>query len=164
MTPAEVISLLQAGEFTEIHDLFVPQLRPLVSAEAIQTAWAAALTEHGALIDVGEPTTEQGVTRILLTFERGRRTLVMTIGGDGQLGSLQLAPASAAEPVTPWQQPSYVDTSSFDEQEVTLGSGPLPVSGTLSLPYQPGPLPAIVLLSGSGAHDRDDDRQEQPPQ
>jgi hypothetical protein len=100
MTPAEVISLLQAGEFTEIHDLFVPQLRPLVSAEAIQTAWAAALTEHGALIDVGEPTTEQGVTRILLTFERGRRTLVMTIGGDGQLGSLQLAPASAAEPVT----------------------------------------------------------------
>jgi dienelactone hydrolase len=156
MTPTDVIDLLKAGKFTDIHDLFVPQLRPLVPAEAIQAAWTAALTEHGALADVGAASTDQGVTRIPLTFERGRQTLVMMMNGDGQLGSLQLAPASAAEPITPWQHPSYVDTSSFEEQEITLGSGALAVAGTLSRPRRPGPFPAVVLLSGSGAHDRDE--------
>jgi dienelactone hydrolase len=41
---------------------------------------------------------------------------------------------------------------------VSLGSGPLAVPGTLSLPHQPGPLPALVpalvLLGGSGPEDR----------
>jgi hypothetical protein len=31
-----------------------------------------------------------------------------------------------------------------------VGSGPLPVPGTLSLLRQPGPRPAVVLLGGSG--------------
>src|SRR5262249_1322694 len=72
----------------------------------------------------------------------------------GQLGGLQLAPASAAQPITPWQQPSYVDSSAFGEEDVTLGGGPLAVTGTLSLPRQPGPHPAVVLLRGAGPHDR----------
>src|SRR5206468_4132840 len=48
--------------------------------------------------------------------------------------------------------PSYVDTSLFEEREVRLGSA----CGTLSLPHADGPVPAVVLLSGSGAHDRDE--------
>jgi uncharacterized protein len=156
MTPSDVVELLEAGRYGEIQELFAPQLRALVPAEAIEAAWTAALTEHGTLAGVGTPSTDQGVTRIPLTFERGRQTLVMLMNGDGQLGSLQLAPDTAAEPITPWQQPSYADTTAFAEEEVTLGSGALAVSGTLSLPRGPGPFPGVVLLSGSGPHDRDE--------
>jgi hypothetical protein len=39
---------------------------------------------------------------------------------------------------------------------VTVGSGRLAVPGTLSLPRQPGPRPAVVLLGGSGPADRDE--------
>jgi hypothetical protein len=124
MTPTDVIDLLRAGEFIRIRDMFAPQLRPLVPAEGIRTAWTAALTEHGALTGVGTPSTEQGVTRIPLTFEHGRQTLVLLMDDAGQLGGLRLAPASAAQPVAAWQQQSYVDSSLFGEEETSRGAWP----------------------------------------
>jgi dienelactone hydrolase len=73
----------------------------------------------------------------------------------GWLTGIQLAPASAAEPTRPWEPPAYADPEKFDEQDVTVGSGPLAVPGTLSLPHEPGPRTAVVLLGGSGPGDRD---------
>ncbi|EWM18410.1 alpha/beta fold hydrolase [Kutzneria sp. 744] len=150
MTP-DVVELLRTGRFAEVHGLLAPQLRPLASPEALEAAWTAALAENGALTSTGAPVTEQGVTRVVLEFERGRMTLVTAEGPDG-LAGLQLAPASASEPMAPWEPPSYVDTSTFEEQDVALYG----VEGTLSLPFVSGPAPAVVLLSGSGAHDRDE--------
>ena len=156
MTETDVVDLLRDGRFSEIHDLFPEQLRPLVPAEAIEAAWTAALTRHGPLVEVGAPVTDGAATRIPLTFHHGRLTLVVSMAESGALAGLQLAPASAAEPVAPWQPPSYVDTSSFEERDVTLGTGSRTVPGTLSLPRRPGPLPAVVLLGGSGPNDRDE--------
>ena len=39
---------------------------------------------------------------------------------------------------------------------MTIGSGPLAVPGTLSLPRRDGRRPAVVLLGGSGPNDRDE--------
>jgi hypothetical protein len=50
--------------------------------------------------------------------------------GPQRPGGLQLAPAGAAEPIAPWEPPSYVDIAAFDEHDVTLDG----VAGTLSLP------------------------------
>jgi hypothetical protein len=68
---------------------------------------------------------------------------------------IQLAPASAAEPMAPWEPPGYGDSGTFDERDLMAVTGPLAVPGTLSLPRQSGPRPAVVLLPGSGAVDRD---------
>lgn len=54
-----------------------------------------------------------------------------------------------------WQPPEYVDPALFDEHEVTVGSGPLAVPGTVTLPHGEGPHPAAVLLGGGGPFDRD---------
>ena len=64
-------------------------------------------------------------------------------------------PPGDTEPAASWQPPRYADPGSFDEHDVTLGSGPLAVPGTLSLPRGPGPHPALVILGGSGPADRD---------
>ena len=90
-----------------------------------------------------------------MAFERGRQTLAVYLTRDGQLAGIQLAPAADAEPAAPWEPPGYADPDRFDEAEVTLGTGPLAVPGTLSLPRAAGPLPALVLLGGSGPEDRD---------
>jgi hypothetical protein len=82
--------------------------------------------------------------------------VIISLTDGGWLTGIQLAPASAAEPTGPWQPPDYADPAAFDEQDVTVGSGPLAVPGTLSLPRQGGPWPAVVLLSGSGPLDRDE--------
>ena len=161
-TALSVLDRARAGRFTEIRDMFVPQLRDLVSAEALQGAWTAELDRIGPLRSAGSPVSEPSevgaaLVKIPLVFEHGELTLIVGVDGQGRLTGLQLAPAAAAEPVQPWEPPPYADPESFDEQDVTIGSGPLAVPGTLTLPRRSaGPLlPAIVLLAGSGPSDRD---------
>jgi hypothetical protein len=49
-----------------------------------------------------------------------------------------------------------VDPSAFTETEVTVGSAPWALPGTLSMPRGEGPFPAVVLVAGSGPNDRDE--------
>jgi dienelactone hydrolase len=158
-----VIDLAQAGRFEQIRAMFAPQLRALIPVETLQTSWQNALAGCGAVLSAGTPASEPAgpgagaiVVKILLTCEHGQRTLMASVDAAGWLGGLQLAPASAAEPQQPWKPPTYVDHASFDEHDVTVGSGPLAVPGTLTLPHHPGPRPAVVLLGGSGPVDRDE--------
>jgi uncharacterized protein len=159
-----VVELARTGQFDEIRELFTPGLRPMVTAAALQAAWQAELAERGQLTAIGAPTSDPAdgamiTVQVPLTFERGRQALAVYLTRDGQLAGIQLAPTGDAEPAAPWQPPGYADPGRFAEHEVTLGSGPLAVPGTLSLPHQPGPLPALVpalvLLGGSGPEDRD---------
>ncbi len=46
--------------------------------------------------------------------------------------------------------------ASFHEQAVTVGSAPWALPGTLTMPDGKGPFPAVVLVAGSGAQDRDE--------
>jgi dienelactone hydrolase len=153
--------MARAGGFARIREMFAPQLRPMVTAEAIQAAWSAELGRRGQVASVGAPVSEpaQGgvvVVKIPVTCEHGALTVVVSVTEAGQLTGIQLAPASAAEPIAPWEPPGYADPDMFDEQDVTVGSGSLAVPGTLSLPRDGGPRAAVVLLAGSGPMDRDE--------
>jgi uncharacterized protein len=164
VTPAAraltVIELARAGQFDQIRELFTPGLRPMVTGDALRAAWEAELSRHGQLTEVGPPVTDQAdgamvTVQVPVTFERGRQTLAVYLTRDGQLTGIQLAPPGDAGAAAPWEPPGYADPDLFDEHEVTLGAGPLAVPGTLSLPRQAGPRPALVLLGGSGPEDRD---------
>jgi hypothetical protein len=167
MTPIEpedralaVLDLARSGSFAEIRELFAEGLRPMVTAAALQAAWEAELAEYGPVTSVGTPTSEPAAGRMIavkvpVTLTRGALTLAVYMTSGGQLSSLQLAPAGDAKPAEPWQPPSYANPDRFTEHEVMLGSGPLAVPGTLSLPTGQGPFPALVLLGGSGPGDRD---------
>ena len=160
-TSLAVLDMAQRGRVEEIRELFAPSLRPMVTAEALRLAWACAVEEHGPAISIGAPVAEPvgpGVTavKIPVTFEHGALAVVVSTTATGDLTGIQLAPAGAAEPTAAWEPPSYVEPDHFDEQEVTLGSGSLAVSGTLSVPHEAGPLPALVLLPDSGPLDRDE--------
>ncbi|HEY3749203.1 MAG TPA: alpha/beta hydrolase [Pseudonocardiaceae bacterium] len=146
-TGLAVIELARAGHFAEIQEMFAPQLRPLVTADVLRAGWEA----QGALSAVGTPVSGRSVVRIPVTFEQGDWTLRLGLDDAGLLTGLQLVPSADS-----WAPPDYVDDTAFDEHDVTIDSGPLPVPGTLSVPHRPGPLPAVVLLGGSGPTDRDE--------
>lgn len=121
------IDLARAGRFTELRELFIPALRPMVVPEALQTAWLAALRQHGPITSIGAPITEPGspgvlVVKIPVICERGAFGVVASATEQGQLAGLQLTAASATEPTAAWQPPDYADVESFEEQVVTLGS------------------------------------------
>ncbi|MFF2146450.1 alpha/beta hydrolase family protein [Kitasatospora sp. NPDC058190] len=150
-------ALLRTESFAEIVERFAPPLRAAVNADALRLAWAAEAAGRGGITAIGEPVSEADETdpvrvRIPVTCADGGFTVVTSVGGDGLLHGLRLAPEDGAE----WQPPHYADPARFTERDVLLGTGALAVPGTLSLPVGPGPWPAAVLLSGGGAFDRDE--------
>ena len=55
-----------------------------------------------------------------------------------------------------WSAPDYVDDEMFGEMEVTIGSGKWELPGTLTLSKRTRKPPVVVLVHGSGPHDRDE--------
>ncbi len=159
-TSLSVLDMARAGRFEEIHGLFAPGLRTLLSADTLRTAWTTEIGRRGPVRSVGIPVSEEIrpgvlVTRIPVSCERDGMTLVVTMTAAGELAGLQIAPTGTSEQGPAWEPPAYADPATFDERDVTVGSGPLAVPGTLSLPRGSGPWPGIVLLAGSGPNDRD---------
>ncbi|WP_326770415.1 alpha/beta hydrolase family protein [Streptomyces sp. NBC_01591] len=52
--------------------------------------------------------------------------------------------------------PPYAEPGRFSERQVTVGTGPLAVPGTVSVPRGQTPGPGVVLLAGGGPFDRDE--------
>ncbi|MDQ2883214.1 MAG: DUF3887 domain-containing protein [Actinomycetota bacterium] len=126
-TGMAVLTMAQAGRFAEIRDMFAPQLRAMVSAEVLQAAWAAEVGRRGPVCAIGTPVSEPAgpgmvVVKMPVTFEHGELTVMVAVDDAGWLAGIQLAPASAAQPVGPWEPPVYADPEKFDEQEVTVRS------------------------------------------
>lgn len=152
---ASVIEMARAGRFAEIEELFAPPLRAAVSAETVRTAWTAEAAKIGPVAAVGTPVGESaanGLVRVStpVTGERGGLTVVVSVDEAGQVNGFRLAPP----PNTVWTAPHYASPGRFTEREVTIGSGPLAVPGTLTLPKGRGPRPGVVLIA-SGPADRD---------
>jgi dienelactone hydrolase len=168
MTPAQtaiaVIEMAERGEFTELHDRFAPQLRPLLTPDSLRAAWLAGIAETGPVSALGPPVTESpspGTTlvKVPVTFARATATVAVGLAGaDGWVTGIQLLPASAAQPAAAWAPPPYADPDQFTEHDVLVGDGPLAVPGTLSAPRRAGQaaVPGVVLLAGSGPLDQDE--------
>jgi uncharacterized protein len=151
-----VTEMARDGRFADVEDLFAAPLRAVVSADALRAGWAALTGSKGPVRAIGEPTAEPagaGLVRVRVpvTCEHGGLTVIMSVDGAGRLQGLLIEPAIAGS----WTPPGYAAPDRFTEREVRVGSGPLAVSGTLSVPYGDGPWPGVVLLSGGGPFDRD---------
>jgi uncharacterized protein len=160
-TTLSVLELAEAGHFDEIRDLFAPQLRAMVTGEALREAWSAALGRCGPVRSLGSPVSEPAhagvvAVKVPVHCEHTVLTLIASVTEDGWLAGLRLAPPEAARPAAAWEPPKYADAKAFDEVEVRLGDDPVAVDGTLTLPRQSGRHPAVVLLAGSGPQDRDE--------
>lgn len=152
-----VVGLARQERFAEVEASFAPRLRALVSAETLQADWQGQLARTGPVTEVGAPAQEQGLPGLVrvsvpVTCERGELSVVMSVDGAGNLHGLRLAAPAVAE----WEPPPYAAPKRLTEQDITLGSGPLAVPGTLTLPLQHGRRPAAVLLGGGGPVDRDE--------
>jgi pimeloyl-ACP methyl ester carboxylesterase len=160
-TAIDAISLARDGKFDELADRFAPQLRALVSGAAIEAAWNTEIERVGAVQSLGTSTTAKpatGVTTVTIPIvcEGGELAVAVTVHESGALMGIQfVAPGGQSDPGQDWAAPKYADQSSFEEVDVELGTGPLAVPGTLSIPRGAGPFPVVLMLGGSGPTDRD---------
>jgi hypothetical protein len=91
------------------------------------------------------------------TFAKATADLVISFDQAGKIAGLHVTNVVPTHgPPTGYTPPSYVNTASFHEQAITVGSAPRTLPGTLTLPRGKGPFPAVVLVAGSGPEDRDE--------
>jgi dienelactone hydrolase len=84
-------------------------------------------------------------------FERQELLLRVVLAPSDKIVGFNVAPAPA-----PLRTPPYADTTQLREEPITVGSDPWQLPGTLTLPTAQGKHPVIVLVHGSGPHDRDE--------
>jgi dienelactone hydrolase len=153
----QLVDLLVAHNFAGVTSHFDAQMAEFLPVDGLTALWIGLETDFGPLQEKGEVTTAQqdGITgvRFESLFERSMVRISFFFTSDEKVAGFMLQPGE--EPL-PWERPAYVDEGKFREEEVIVGSGKWQLPGTLSLPMGEGPFPAVVLVHGSGAHDRDE--------
>src|SRR5262245_51210455 len=157
MQAREVLSALQAGDFSGVGARFNARMRAAVSDEQLGQVWQGILASQGPLkgAEVVERRDAQGmaVRGLRLHFELSDTLLQVAFEPDGRrIAGLLIRPAAAAE-ASSSQAPThapYVDTAAFRAEAVSFGKAPYMLSGTLTVPATGTPAPAVVLLHGSG--------------
>lgn len=151
-----VLDAMDAGDFAGVHARFDATMAAAVSADQLKQLWTALPSQLGASKGRGEPrSAERGGTRIVvvpLRFERATLDASLAFEADGRISGFLIRPAAAA----PVPAPPPPADAHYREIDVAVGEGADALPATLALPLEKGRLPVVVLVHGSGPHDRDE--------
>ncbi len=143
---------LDRGEFAQAEAMFDEAMRAAVPQDKLAAVWQS-LSPPKARGDMAIST--QGtvqVTRTPLDRAEGKLVATIAIAADGRVAGLLVQPPGAE----PTPAPPVPADAHYDERDTTVGDGERALPATLALPKGQGPFPAVVLVHGSGAHDRDE--------
>lgn len=155
-TATTLLNHLDAGQYAQAESMFGPEMAQAVPADKLKAVWESLPAQAGAASGRGDATTvTQGNTTLVqipLHYAKAELVAKVAIGADGKIVGLLIQPAQA----TPVPAPAVAEDANFSEREVMVGEGERALPGTLDMPKGDGPFPAVVLVHGSGAHDRDE--------
>lgn len=143
---------LDRGEFAAAEAMFDEALRAAVPKDSLAAVWQSlpSATARGEA-----ELSREDATQVLRTpLHRAGTTFVATIAvdADGRVSGLLVRPVEA-EVAPPPPIPADAD---YAEMEMQVGEGAAALPATLAVPRGTGPFPAVVLVHGSGPHDRDE--------
>ncbi|MGN0779073.1 MAG: alpha/beta fold hydrolase [Aristaeellaceae bacterium] len=153
---AEVVTLLSAENgAAQLIERMSPDMQSAMPLGAVQSVWPQLMALGGAFTGFAadEAVTESAgyvVYRRTLHFERLNLVCQLVLDSDGFICGLNFTPAQQA--VQPVAAAEGVVT-----EDITVGEEPWQLPGTLTLPADAnGPVPAVVLVQGSGPSDRNE--------
>ncbi len=130
-------------------------MKPILPEEAFDFIGAQYPSVYGSPVRILTSSVQANEvhTNVTMVYETDKTPLQITVrfDGDGMIDDLDIQAAAGTAPYT---KPAY-DTGLYTEKEVVVGEGTFALPGTLTLPQGNGPHPAVILVHGSGPHDRD---------
>jgi len=154
------LDLMQAGSWAEAAKLISPAMpAQLQGADRLEALWGQLRASVGELQSLElyrvQPADTLRSVEFIATFPGQRLLLRVVMSPARQVSGFWAAPAPAPA-ATPGSGPPYADSTRFREETVELGVPGWRLGGTVSTPVAAGRHPAIVLVHGSGPHDRDE--------
>lgn len=157
-TAEDFVNQLAAGDFPAAFARFDATMKAALPEEKLRATWADVTTAAGAFQKVSGSTVEKSgefdVVHVTGVFANAALTINVVFNSGGEVSGLFFAPADTPPGDAP-PIPGYVKPGSYSERELTVGTD-WPLPATLTVPVGPGPFPAVVLVHGSGPHDRDE--------
>ena len=148
----QLLDHLDAGDYAAAEAMFTPQMAQAVPADKLQAVWESLPKQAGRAQGRGEATVsgQGGVHVVVVPLQYANAALVakVAVQADGTVAGflIQPAPPPAAAPAA---------DAGFSERGIEFAGRP----GTLAMPdgaSAAAPVPAVVLVHGSGPHDRDE--------
>jgi uncharacterized protein len=150
------IDLMSAGHYAQAFELFTPQMKAAMPVDRLSATWNGLTAQAGPFErQIATSVMPRGVLSVVVVtcaFERATFDVQVTVNPANLVGGLAIRPAVQA--VT-YALPTYATPSAYRESEVTVGTGQWALPATLTMPVGSGPVPAVVLVHGSGPGDRD---------
>jgi uncharacterized protein len=158
----ELFTALRDSKFSEATAHFDPTMKAGLSADQLSAVWLQIIATEGKLenwkvLNHGMMAGTD-VFSVVLAFDHGKLMATVSVRPQtGEIAGLYFRPLTT-EPTasSPATSPPYADAAKFRSESVTVGEDPWKLPGTLTIPTGAGPFPAVVLLAGSGPHDRDE--------
>jgi uncharacterized protein (TIGR03000 family) len=145
------------GDFTAATREFDEVMKKASPPDKMEKVWKALEKQAGPFQKQfgtrRETLGKYDLVYVTCQWEKTQLDVRVVFTRDGQITGYTIRPVQKAYDFKP---PPYAREDSFREKEVTVGSGEWALPGTLTLPKGEGPFPGVVLVHGSGPHDRDE--------
>ena len=147
----QLLDSLDAKDYAAAEALFTPDMAAAVPADKLKALWESLPAQVGAAKGRGtaKVTPHQGMQVVVvpLHYANGGLVAQVAIDAEGKVAGFLLQPAPPAPAAAPAADANYL------ERDFPVGDLP----GTLAMPKAPSAsVPAVVLVHGSGPHDRDE--------
>jgi dienelactone hydrolase len=152
----EFVDLLVKGDYAIAEEKLDDTMKAVAPASKLEELWDSLQKQVGTFQQQTGVHTDraQGYDLVFVTcqFEQTLLDVKVVLNTSGQIAGLFFLPALPST----YEPPAYAKADSYQEQDVTVGSGEWALPGTLTLPVGEGPFPVVVLVHGSGPNDRDE--------
>ncbi len=156
-----LLTALKADNYQAATANFDPQMKAALSADKLEQIWSDMLPLQFGTYDAdakGQVPKVKSATQIVtpLHFARAWLNMVVACNAQDEIAGLNFVPGSAP-PDAKADPPQRKVSGTWGVSKPTQVESPLgPLPATLTLPQGQGPFPVVVLVGGSGAHDRDE--------
>jgi uncharacterized protein len=152
---AALIAWTQGNDAAAVKN-FSPGIAAQVTPEKLKEGWAQLQGVAGSFQKLGDLQQRTIASHALfaanMDFAHTSFTALIDCDAQGRITTFRIVPADASSRAQTSAPESATGIASI--VQVASPLGPLP--GTLVLPKGDGPFPAVVMIVGSGAHDRDE--------
>lgn len=154
----EFMNIILEGNLSDAYNYFSSLMKSQFSYDQFEGTWSYIETTYGdfeSIEDTSE-SVEEGYDIVFVncTFTNDYYIIFKIVFEENK--EISGFWTEKIETTSAYMAPDYVNTSSFTEYEITIGSEPWELPGTITIPNGDGPFPGVVLVHGSGPNDRDE--------